>query len=80
MIKAPATAATAAKVEASETVILPLATGRLAVRFINASVSFSVIWLMALAAPVTSNPPVNNKRTDKKLKAILKRQQIADHT
>ena len=66
----PAMPATAAKAEASETLILPLATGRFAVRFINASVSFSVTWLIALADPVISNPPINNKRTDKKLNVI----------
>ncbi len=67
----PAIPVTAANTEASVTLILPLATGRFAVRFIKASVSFSVTWLIALAEPVISNPPINNKRTDKKLNVIF---------
>ena len=43
---------TIAKAHASFTLILPEATGRFAVRFICASVSFSTAMLMALALPV----------------------------
>jgi hypothetical protein len=53
-----------ANIPASVTLILPLATGLLAVRFIKASEFFSNTWLMALAAPVTSMPAAKSKRTD----------------
>jgi hypothetical protein len=49
---------------ASLILILPLATGLLAVRFINESDFFSKIWLMAFAEPVTSIPAAKSKRTD----------------
>ena len=59
-ISTPPTPAKTAKVQASCVLILPEATGRLAVRFIIASVSFSTIWLIVLALPVTSIPPIKN--------------------
>ena len=49
-----------AKAYASFVLILPLATGRFAVRFIKASVSFSTAWLMAFALPVIIKPAANN--------------------
>ena len=55
---------------ASRTLILPAATGLFAVRFILASVSFSTIWLMAFAAPVTSIPPAKSKRTERMSNAV----------
>ena len=61
-IKEPVIAAMKAKVVASCTLILPLATGLVPVRFITASVSFSAIWFIALALPVTSIPPNNNNK------------------
>ena len=47
--------------ELTDTELANVAGGELsaAVRFIIASVSFSTTWLMALALPVTSNPPTN---------------------
>src|SRR6185437_8441557 len=56
-IRTPPVPATTAKVQASWVLMRPDATGRLAVRFMRASVSFSTIWLIVLAAPVTSMPP-----------------------
>ena len=50
-----------ANAQPSATLILPDATGRFAVRFIMASVSFSTVWLMALALPVTKKPPANRR-------------------
>ena len=55
----PAVPAMIANVYASVALILPLATGRVAVRFIKASVSFSTAWLIALALPVIINPATN---------------------
>lgn len=49
---------------ASFTLILPLATGLLAVRCIKLSDFFSNTWLMALAEPVTNIPDTKSKRTD----------------
>ena len=55
-IKTPITPVIIAKAQPSAAVILPDATGRLAVRFIIASVSFSTTWLIAFALPVTNKP------------------------
>ena len=55
---------TIAKAYASLCVILPEATGRLAVRFIKASVSFSTAWFIAFAEPVISMPAKNNNKTE----------------
>ena len=52
-----------AKAHPSATLIRPAATGRVAVRFISASVSFSTTWLMALALPVTNIPPAKSNNT-----------------
>src|SRR6476620_9996463 len=69
--KIPATPEITAKVQASFGVIRPEATGLCAVRFINASVSFSTVWLMALAEPVINIPAINNKNTDAKSNCTL---------
>jgi hypothetical protein len=55
-IKTPTTPVITANAHPSAAVILPAATGRLAVRFMIASVSFSTTWLIAFALPVTNNP------------------------
>ena len=64
IIKTPPTPATKANIPASLTLILPLATGLLAVRIIKPSEAFSKIWLMAFAEPVTNIPATKSKRTD----------------
>src|SRR5690606_35194047 len=48
------------KTNACPVVILPAGNGRSIVRFINLSMSFSMISLKPFAAPVTKNPPIVN--------------------
>lgn len=67
----PSKPETKAKVYASVTLIRPLATGRFAVRFMTASVSFSYAWLMLLADPVISIPAIKSKRTCNKSNLIF---------
>ena len=55
----PPSPAIKANVYASFALILPFATGLLPVRFINASVSFSTAWFIALALPVIIKPATN---------------------
>lgn len=60
-MKTPAAPVMIAKAQPSDTLMRPDASGRFAVRFIKASVSFSTTWLMAFALPVTSIPPAKSK-------------------
>jgi hypothetical protein len=76
----PATPQIMAKAHPSAADILPAATGRLAVLFIIASVSFSTTWLIALALPVTNIPPKKNKKDHQPIIGNnFRRQQITDY-
>jgi len=63
-MKTPKAPVINANIPASLMLILPLATGLLAVRIIKLSDVFSNNWLMALAEPVTNIPAAKSKRTD----------------